>query len=377
MGFMSHGLKTLEDYDLVAPFLCGLMASSVLGFSLAHIIFPSKSFINIYPFDKNYILWILNKYKWLLYVCFITGILSLVYLISIIGFDNIGDYRMMALFTKRGGIFSYIQWIGGHATIITTFYIALFGYSQALNGINIKMLVINVLMYGMNNIAIAGRGWITMAMVPYIIGYFFAIYRERKFTLSSIFDKNTKKLLIFGVILVAFFSVFGSVRNDSENSDVTKLDKLLYYTDGTGVTNIVMNMFPDGSFDLEYGACEFLSYWIPSKLQNSFNDAISDDIGLSVTVPSTMPSLYFDFGFWGGIVMWGIFCFLLEILVLSLLKKNNILALFLCVQITRMMFQAPIGPIFGMAIPTLEWLLIMYIFKAKLFNMSNKDKSNL
>jgi hypothetical protein len=90
-----------------------------------------------------------------------------------------------------------------------------------------------------------------------------------------------------------------------------------------------------------------------------------------------MPSLYFDFGFWGGIVMWGIFCFLLEILVLSLLKKNNILALFLCVQITRMMFQAPIGPIFGMAIPTLEWLLIMYIFKAKLFNMSNKDKSNL
>lgn len=372
MGWMSHGKKTLEDYSHVAPFIFGMVVSSILGFSLAHSCCNQHK-VHLKTISIDYINILLKRYRWVLYGCFFSGILTLLFLISIGAYNNLGDYRIIALTTQRTGIWGVSSWLGGHLSLLGTFYIALFGYKQSICGIDIKYFFVNILMYGMTNIAIAGRGWITMAMIPYLIGYFYGKFSFNKNAWRDIFDKNFRKLCSILVILALFFSIFGMIRNDGENSDNRFYDKFLYYTDGSYVTNLVMEMFPDGTFPLEYGRCEFLSKWFGSPMQDKFSNAISNDVGLSVTVPSTMPSLYYDFGFSGGIIMWGVFCFIFEISAIKLSKRNSILSFFCIVQLTRMVFQAPIGPIFNMAIASFEWLLIMYIFKHKLFGTPNNN----
>lgn len=365
---MAHDEYKLHEYDIVAPFLMGIMIASFIGFKLCHLVVNIES-PNLVPlFSLEYIDKLLSKHKWVMYVCFITGLLNLFFLISIIGFDNLGDYRGAALSAERTGLFGLVSRIAGHATTLGTFYLFIFGYKQGLSGVNIKNFFFYLLMYSMNNIAIAGRGWITMSLIPYLIGYFFAVRSSGKYRFSEIFDRNFRKIFCIMGILVVFFAVFGSMRNDQNSTEeVHMADKLLYYTDGTGVTNIVMSMYPEGSYQLEYGACEFLSYFKPSPMWTKYSDAISHNLGLSVTVPSMMPFLYFDYGFCGGIIMWGLYCFIFECLVVKLLKQKSLLSLLLAFQIIRMFFQGPIGPIFSMAVPALLWLLIMYIFRRKIF----------
>lgn len=295
----------------------------------------------------------------------------MVYLIVVVGFNSLGDYRVAALSVDRTPIIKIIRTIGGHAGILGFFYLALYGYKQAVKGIDIWQLILYIIMYGMNNIAIAGRAWISMSFVPYIIGFFIG-HRSRKQKWADLLHKGLKNLLVLGVTLVGIFILVASIRNVNNSIDTDEgspIEKLLYWTDGSRVANIVMKMYPDGTFPLEYGQCEFLTKWIPSPMKTKYYSAISDNIGLTVTVPSTIPALYFDFGYAGGIVMWGIFCFFIELLFLNVVRRNNILCFFVAVLLTRMMYQAPFGEIFGMSISTVEWLIILYVFRDRLFVM--------
>ena len=363
----SIGDKTNSDYDLSAPFIFGMVVSSIVGFTIAHIIIGEEKHNKFY-FRINYINYLLQRYRWIIYVCFVCGILIIYFLFTLVGFDKLSDYRLAAVTTKRVGLFAIVQRISGHASLLGAFYLGLLGYKHANIGINLKELSVCVLMYGMTNIAIAGRAWITMSLLPYLIVFFIAKHDAGLTSISAFFDKNFRKLLSVLIFVSIFFSVWGVLRNNTSGEEERLVDKFLYYTDGSGVTNLVMHEFPDGSFPLEYGRNEFLSFLISSPMHVKFLNFISDDVGLSVTVPSTLPSLYFDFGYLGGIIMWGVFCLFLELLFYRLKRKNTILSLFLIIIITKMMFQAPIGPVFSSAIPSLEWLVLLYAFRKKLFH---------
>ena len=363
----SIGDKSVSDYDLSAPFIFGMIVSSIVGFTTAHFIVGEEKHSQI-KFRINYVNYLLQRYRWIIYVCFISGLLIVYFLVTLVGFDKLSDYRIAAVTTQRVGVFAIVQRISGHVSLLGAFYLGLLGYKHAKIEINLKELFICILMYGMTNIAIAGRAWITMSLLPYLIVYFIAKHDTGLKSRAVFFDKNLRKLLTVLIFVSIFFSVWGMLRNDITSGEERFIDKFLYYTDGSGVTNIVMHAFPDGSFPLEYGRNEFLSFLMTSPMQVKFMNFISDDIGLMVTVPSTMPSLYFDYGYLGGIIMWGVFCLLLELLFYRLKRNNSILSLFIIIIITKMMFQAPIGPVFSSAIPSLEWLVILYVFRKKLFH---------
>lgn len=121
-----------------------------------------------------------------------------------------------------------------------------------------------------------------------------------------------------------------------------------------------MQKYPDGSFEYEYGQSEFLYRWAGSPMWEKYIKSISDDIGLLVTVPSHMPYLYFDYGFWGGIVMWAILCFIIESIATRLRNRNSIINVFLFMLITRLFFATPISSCFMGLIPAFEWLIILY-----------------
>lgn len=357
----------LQSYNNVAPFILGLTISSIVGFSLSHLLVPYSNAIENEDANENYIEyidWVLKKYRWILYVNLFLGILQIVFLVSAVGWNNIGDYRIAAVTLERTGIGKFANMFSGHAMFLGVFYIALLAYKQSYAGINLKVLLKDIFMLAFTNIAIAGRAWIITTLLPYFIVYFWQQNQQGK----KFFSKDIKTLAMILVIAMSAFSLIGLVRGSSESVvGHGFFDKFLYYTDGTRITNNIMQKYPDGSFEYEYGQSEFLYRWAGSPMWEKYIKSISDDIGLLVTVPSHMPYLYFDYGFWGGIVMWAILCFIIESIATRLRNRNSIINVFLFMLITRLFFATPISSCFMGLIPAFEWLIILYFFRNRLF----------
>lgn len=357
----------LQSYNNVAPFILGMTISSIVGFSLSHLLIPyTNTQVDI---DKKegyieYLEWILKKYHWLLYVNFFLGLLQVVFLVSAVGWNNLGDYRIAAVTLERTGIGKFTNMFSGHVMFLGVFYISLLAYKQSNTGINLKVLLRDVFMLAFTNIAIAGRAWIITTLLPYFIIYFWQQNQQGK----KFFSKDVKTLVMILIIAMSAFSIIGLVRSSGEGTEGHSFfDRFLYYTDGTRITNNIMQKYPDGSFEYEYGQSEFLYKWMGSPMWEKYVKSISDDIGLLVTVPSHMPYLYFDYGFWGGIIMWGVLCFIIESIATRLRNRNSIINIFLFLLLTRLFFASPINSCFTGLMPAFEWLIILYFFRNRLF----------
>lgn len=346
-------------------FICALMVASVIGFTTAHFITANKeTHLSVQLIPINTIDAILERFKWVPYLCGIVGILLLIYLISVMGnINSFGDYRAIALATKRAGWVEIPQRISGHINILGGFYLMLLGYKYGQTGINLKIFFKYALLCSAVNMSIGGRVWILTSTLPFLTAYFFS----RKYSEADNYVRQIDRRNIFIIltIFLSLFAIIGLIRNESlgENS----FDKFLYLTDGSRMTNIVLNTFPEGSYSYEYGKSTLLQPLVQSPMAQRFAQSISYDIGLSVTVKSIMPYLYYDFGFWGGAIFWGAICFIVEYLCIMLKYRNSILAVLLFCLLSGLLFQSPVGHVFSVNMPAFEWLIILFAFRRKLF----------
>ena len=363
-----------DDYDKVAIYINYMMIASIVGFSFARLIATfittsnqQRKLIPLEVVDA-----ILSKFKWLLYVCLFVGILQVVFLFSIGGWATFEDYRLIAVSAQRTGYGAIAQRLSGHLAILGVFYLSFLGYKHARTGINFKQLIFCIFSVGSLNMSIAGRGWIIQTSLPYVIAYFFGIYKYRKNLIRlPNYKRDLRKICVLGIFLISIFSITGLMRNTetAEGEDKVKVffNKFLYYTDGPKMANMVLSQYPTGSFPLEYGTAEFLGSWKSSPMTRKFATSIEHDRALSVTVKSAIPSLYYDWGYDGGVIAWGVYAFVLELICILLLNGSSIFALLLFVQLTKLLFESPIGTIFAYAVPVFEWLLILYLFRRYIF----------
>lgn len=360
----------VNSYDFVAPFIFGIVISSIIGFRLAHIIVKNKSAVKECDEETHieYVESILKRYHWILYLCLVVGLIMFYFLFSIAGFEDLEQFRRAAVTIERFDYGAIAQQVFGHIVILGTFYFTLIGYKHAYRGINLKEFFIGLLFLSAPNIAIAGRLWLVMSLLPYLVTY---LWHSRRIN-SLIGKKDLRKIIYFVFAAFAFFGVFGQLRNQNSFNEEKFADKFLYYTDGSRMTNMVLSAFPEGSFPLEYGGSEFMSKWIESPMIERYLEYVSDDIGLSVTVQSSMPSLYYDFGYSGGIIMWGVFCFILESIILLFYYRRDIWGILLFMETARLLFFAPIFPVFSVEMPSFIWLVILYVFRKKLFCIKAK-----
>ena len=350
--------QSAADFDLVVVYVLGMVISSIVGFSIAHIVYPFRLIKGNAGIPSKKLNYVLRKYRWILYLCFVIGLILIFYLVSIFGFRSLGDYRMTAVTLKYSGYGALARQLSGHVMILSGFYLAILGYKHGKDSLVFKEFFLCILAFSAPNIAIAGRGWIVSSLLPYFVGYLLAKAQLNKKVKWS--EKRNLIILLFSFILL--FSLLGVIRSEQNMySRTDRLNKFLYYTDGSRMMNMVLHQYPPESFQLEYGASEFLGKWIGSPMAEKFNKSIEHDLGLLVTVKSSMPYLYYDFGYTGGIIMWGVFCFIFEVLCAYLQRKSSIICFIIFTEFAKILFQAPIGNIFGMEIPVFEWILIIYI----------------
>ena len=367
-GFFVSKVVADNVFNHSSRFICALIVASVVGFTTAHIVTArqethlSVQLVNIDAIDT-----ILERFKWVPYLCGIIGLILLVYLISVMGnVESFNDYRMMALTTRRVGWIEIPQRISGHINILGGFYLMLLGYKYGQIGINLRNFFKYVLLCSVINMSIGGRVWILTSTLPFFIGYFFSCkYSQVK---EDIRRTDQRNILYIMAIFILLFAIIGMLRNTSGEGNF--FDKFLYLTDGSRMTNMVLNTFPEGSYNYEYGKSTLLQAFIQSPMAQKFVQSISYDIGLSVTVKSIMPNLYYDFGFLGGAIFWGVICFAVEYFAIMSKYKDSIISILLFCQLSGLLFQSPIGPVFSLNMPAFEWLIILFLFRNKLFTMN-------
>ena len=350
-------------FNLSAEFMCYIVVASIIGFIAAHII-TSNHNTTVTPINHTIIDNILKKFKWIPFLCAITGILLFISLVSIMGsIENFSDYRSIAVTYRQTGYFAIVKRISGHVNILGSFYLMLLGYKMGQQGLNLKIFLYYALMCSLINMSTGGRVWILTSTLPFLVTFLFS--RHYSPLNQNILKSDKKKIFIIITLFISLFSIIGILRTESGSRAF--MDKFQYFTDGMRITNIVLEQYPIGSYDLEYGRSEFLSLWIGSPMADRFNESISDNIGLLVTVKSSLPFLYYDYGFIGGVFMWGIFCFIIEYFCLRLKHTNTIIGILLFGQLAQIFFQAPIFPIFSLNTPFLEWILLLFILRKYIF----------
>lgn len=347
-------------FSLSSKYMCFIVLSSIIGFTLAHI--ASQNIRNNKNLceEESSIELILKKFQWIPYLCAITGGVLFIYIISSIGnFSTFSDYRVLSITLERVGYISIVQRISGHVVILGSFYLMLLGYKMGKDGLNMRKFITNALLCSMVNIIIGGRLWLVTSTLPFLITFIFSRSCANVNDDVKRKDKRNIFYIVLGVIIL--FSVLGILRTDIGNTKL--MDKLLYLTDGLRMTNMALKQYPPDSYNLEYGRSEFLTAWFNSPMADNFNKSLAHDVGLSVTVKSSLPYLYFDFGFIGGIVMWGIYCFLIEYACMRLRYTKTIFGILLFGQLSFLLFYSPIFPIFTTNFPAFEWLLLLFIFR--------------
>lgn len=369
-GFLVTHSVDDQVYRLVSEFICYMIISSIVGFSLAHVITSKyETYSKVYLIDVSVIEKLLIRFRWVPLLCGGIGIVLFIFLLSVVGdIDSLGNYRVLALTTERVGYAAIAQRVSGHITILGGFYLMLLGYKYGMTGIDLKKFFKYAILCSAINMSIGGRVWILTSTLPFVVMYILS--RKYSGLTSKYRQSDNKKLFAIILVFVCTFGIIGVLRSNEIESSF--FDKFLYLTDGSRMTNMVLSIYPPGSFPLEYGKSEFLSTLVQSPMAQKFSELIASDIGLSVTVKSGMPYLYYDFGYWGGIIMWGVFCFFIEYWAIRLKYVLHIVGLFLEGILCIMLFQSPIGCVFSLYTPTFEWIILIFLFRRWIFrNISN------
>lgn len=348
-----------------SQFILAISITSIIGFSIAH------ASVDSYILEREVILvnyeeidHVLQKFKWIPYLCGIVGIVLFVFIFTTIGsIEAFSDYRVMAISMKRVGFAAIAQRISGHINILGSFYLMLMGYRYGQTGINMKKFFLTVFLCSTINMSIGGRVWIMASTLPFLTTYILS-YKYSDIN-NEVKRNDLKKLCIIILVFVSLFSILGTLRDSAIQHNFW--DKFLYFTDGSRMTNMVMKQYPEGTYDLEYGKATLLQGVIPSHMANNFARSISDNIGLSVTVKSIMPNLYYDFGIFGGALFWGILCLLIEYLCIRMQYNSTVFGIIMFGQLSTLFFQSPVGNVFSLNLPSFEWLMIIYLFRKRLF----------
>lgn len=366
-GFLVSKTLSNETFNLSSKFICLLMYASIIGFIVAHISTANQeSTCSIKLMDSDIINDFLIKFKWIPYLCGVVGLILFIFLITTIGnINSFGDFRVLALSTERTGYAAFVQRISGHINILGLFYLMLLGYKYGKSGIELKNLLICIFLCSTINMTIGGRVWILTSLLPFLITY---IYSRRYVHVDiNIQNQDKKYITIIIIVFISLFSIIGLLRSEQSNGNDNSMDKFTYLTDGARMTNLVLKQYPEGTYNYEWGKSTLLQYYLPSPMNNKFQKSISHDVGLSVTVQSIMPSLYYDFGLWGGAVFYGFICFIIEYICIRLKYQRNIVSILMLGSLSFLLFQAPVGNVFVIYTPLFMWLIVIFIYSKILF----------
>ena len=367
--------RTQDFSTIVTPsYIISFAIVTVLGFTLSRLFSIGKACPKL---DIEQLVLLRKKYNYILILCFISGLIRMVYTFSQGGIVSLVNYREASLLLSSSSnpfIVNFIR-VSGHLSVLGTFYILICAYIDGYTIIKPASFLKNFVMYGM---IVASQGGRTFTMV-YLLSYFFAyifghIHSGKKYT-----KKNIR--IIFGclVVPILYFSVIGSFRNTSEDelqeSSISRTRSVLsafyYITEGVHVTDKAMQ-FVNASNTYDMGRDTFTSY--KGKTYSQFRESLNGTPDWC-NVDSIVVQMYCDFGRNGSLIVWMVICIIGEFFFNKLIRNGSILSFFMSYAIVYIFLYSTIGnPIPAAFRIMVEWIIILQIFSSKLM-LKSRNKA--
>ena len=271
--------------------------------------------------------------KYALYLYFIIGLIRLSIVLTAVGF-NYSAMRDLHI-TSRSSFSSFdVQLIrvGSYLMQISVLYIGLAGMKSAIDGISIRRTLILLLLFCPFQMSFGGRLFVLSFFLPFVLSYYIVFAMNgMKYIHSS--DKHKLRFIIFAsVFLVIVLQIL-------KQGEVISLDSLadfstqIFYNSSSYIyMGEFWNYVPD-NYDLQFGrnlitgTCPLISqmmnFWI-----DTHNSA-------SVCIPSMIPGMYLDFGFWGSLPVYFIIFYNVEKIAINKIShitfNNMLIYLMLCI----------------------------------------------
>lgn len=368
MVYFVH-LGWFEGVEMHTPYfdkyLIPFTIVTVSSFALVHLLLPSK--IKTTHIDKYRLEAILKKYRFILYINAVLGIVKIMLILQMGGINSFWDYRYVALSisstTTDAG--SFIIRIGNYVNLLANMYILLLGFFHGYVHWNKKEMAVDFVLYSIMTMAMGGR-----LFILYFILYYFGAFIVGRFSLKresgnkSIFFKGELKTITISMaLLLMLVSVIGQLRRFDTSVEEDYASKYLYIVDGLHVADYTMRVF-NGVDDLGYGANTFLGN--EAKQTKKYRRLVQGT-PIQVTVYSLIQPVYLDFGFTGSLVFMSILCFTMEGICVFCFKRLTIMKLLWIFLFIRICYESIIFPSISINIPQFELLIILAIMYKDIF----------
>lgn len=365
-NFENLFLANYYNFIYLDKYILWFAFTSIGAFYLAHKFFPGTK-INV-TFTKSLLGNILDRYHWIMWLNFIGGIIRIVIMINLVGFDSIMDYRLAAnniMMGGGGGIAGIVFRITAYIQMLANFYIALSGFNAGWTTLTLKKTIILFILYAPTQLATGGRLFVLYFVLFYfgafLLGRGYALTRERRKILKA---KEKKVLFISFAGLLSLVSLIALSRGGKEESKESPIAKFTYITEGMLETEHYMRFNTPEDITPDYGV-HFFTGRSASYLR--YRGYLIKNTRMSSIVISVITPLYTSFGYWGSIFVWGVIAFLIEALSIILLKRLTIIRLFILVTLLKIMYESVIAQSIFENIPTYELLVLFAIFYQPIF----------
>lgn len=365
MGFGSNlYLREEYSYEYMDSYIVPFTIVSLVAFTIAHKRAHSKRIKVL--FSLRSLNTILRKYKFIMWLNFIGGILRIVVMVTLVGvsLDNVMDYRMAAnnvMMGSAGGFVLYVFKITSYIQMLANFYVAVDGLKTGFGKLKLKHVLTLFILYVPTQMATGGRLFVLFFIIfffgSFLVGRGMAIKQQKRRWLENSEKKIIVKIFTFFIVIIA---VIGMARAGSSRSadDERFFEKFAYICEGTLATDYLMRFYPEGTFEHEFGM--FTLGRQSPQMKPFFGEMQTTK--MSSIVYSFITFLYMDFGYWGSIIVWFFLALFMEIGALKCLNRLTIFRFIVFSVLLKMAYESILGNSIGGNIPVFGLLVILYIF---------------
>lgn len=357
-------LREEYSYEYMDSYIVPFTIVSLVAFNIAHKRGHGKG-IKL-AFSVGSLDTILRKYKFIMWLNFIGGIVRIVVMVSLVGFslDNVMDYRMAANNVMMGignGFVLYLFKITAYIQMLANIYVAIAGLKTGFGKIKFLPVLKLFILYAPVQFATGGRLFVFFFILFFFGSFLLGRGLSLKQQARRWLDKSEKRIIVSTfAVFVSITGVIGILRSGTTiNADDERFfEKFAYICEGTLATDYVMRFYPEGTFEHEQGT---VTMGRRSLQMNSFYGYLQMT-KMSSIVYSIITFLYLDFGYWGSIIAWFFLALFLETGALKCLNGLTVFRFIVYTVLLKMAYESILSNIIGNNIPVFLLLVILYIF---------------
>lgn len=368
-------LKEYYNFKYIDTYVIYVTIVTLSGFAIAHYFRRSSCYGVNLRMSESFIDNILLKYKWILWLNFVGGLMRIAIMLSTVGFDNMMDYRLAAnamMMTSSLSFQGIIFKLTAYIQMLANFYIALCGLKAGLEYLDFKKVLFLFALYAPNQMATGGRLFILYFILfffgAFIIGRGLSVKEESRRLLEN-YEKRILVIAFAGLIsLVGIIAMLrsGSINGSKENT----LDKLAYVTEGMLCTEYLMRYYPPGTFQLDKGENTTGTL---SKQYLSFRRHLNHT-KMSASVVCIYTRAYLDFGYWGTLAFLFFVALLGEYISLRCLGNMTLMNFFILIVILKIFYESVMASSIPDNIPNYELIILFAIFYNRIFGKLNCER---